>query len=143
MQKLFLFVLVISLFAGKTAAQFDFDKFVTEKVSKPDKNVEINMEEMMKKAIDGKLNNFAVKVVNARTKSGNIIFKSVANANLVVAEAKKINDLMLQKLTKILGKPAKQNEVNGVKNNAWGLADGTTYMLTYSGNLCMLVIMNR
>jgi len=143
MRLLFLLALVIFLFTGKVAAQFDFDKFVMEKVSKPDKNVEINMQEMMQKAIDGKLNKIDIKIVDAKSRSGKIIFKSVSNSNIVVSEAKKLNDLMLQKLTKLLGKPAKQNEVNGVKNNAWGLADGTTYMLTYSGNMCVLMIMNR
>ena len=142
MKKLLLPLFII-LFAGTSYAQFSLEKFLNEKVSKPDRITDLNMEEMMKKAVDAKIGGIDVKIVNAKSNNGRIIFKSVTNANLVVAQAKKLNDYLKGKMLKILGKTSNENVVNGVINNMWKKPDGTTYMLTYSGNLVMLVIMNK
>ncbi len=142
MKKLLLPLFII-LFAGTSYAQFSLEKFLNEKVSKPDRITDLNMEEMMKKALDAKIGGIDVKIVNAKSNNGRIIFKSVSNANLVVAQAKKLNDYLKGKMLKILGKTSNENVVNGVTNNMWKKPDGTTYMLTYSGNLVMLVIMNK
>ncbi len=142
MKKLLLPLFII-LFAGTSYAQFSLEKFLNEKVSKPDRITDLNMEEMMKKAVDAKIGGIDVKIVNAKSNNGRIIFKSVSNANLVVAQAKKLNDYLKGKMLKILGKTSNENVVNGVTNNMWKKPDGTTYMLTYSGNLVMLVIMNK
>lgn len=143
MNKCFILAIIVILFTSKLSAQFSFEKFIAEKVSKPDPTTELNMEEMLKKAKDAKIDKIAVKVVDARLKDGRIVFKSIANVNLVDSEAKKLNDVLKTKLIKILGMPLKENMVDGVKNIAWGKPEGITYMLTYSGNMTMLVIMNK
>lgn len=101
------------------------------------------MDELMKTAVDAKIEKIAIKVVNAKMNNGKIFFKSIANAVLKDEEAKKLNDILKVKLLAKLGKVSKENVVNGVKNNMWAKPDGTTYMLTYSGNMCMLMIMKN
>ncbi|MBA4320081.1 MAG: hypothetical protein C0412_16905 [Flavobacterium sp.] len=143
MKKYISFLFLLIVLTGSINAQFSFDKFMNEKLSKPAKQADFNMEELMKNAIDAKLDKIAIKVVNAKMQDGKIFFKSIANAVIQDAEAKKLNDLLLVKLLAKLGKQSKENVVNGVKNNMWEKPDGTTYMLTYSGNMCVLMVMKK
>lgn len=143
MKTFFLFLAFLFAFTVQTKAQFSLDKFLAEKVSKPDRNIEINLEKMLLGAVDAKIEKIPVKVVNSKLKDGRIVFKSISNANIVVAEAKKLNDILKKKLLELYGKPAKENVVNGVNNTLWKRTDGASVMLTYSGNMFMLVIMNN
>jgi hypothetical protein len=143
MKKYFLPLFLLLALTGASYAQFSLDKFLAEKLSKPDKQADINVQELMKNAIDAKLDKISIKVVNAKLKDDRIIFKSIANAVLTDADAKKLNDLLKKKLLSKLGKVSKENVVNGVKNNMWAKPDGTTYMLTYSGNMTMLMILKK
>ena len=143
MKKYIPFLFLLVFLTGNINAQFSFDKFMNEKLSKPAKQADFNMEELMKNAVDAKLDKIAIKVVNAKMKDGKIFFKSIANAVLKDSEAKKLNDLLLVKLIAKLGKVSKENVVDRVKNNMWEKPDGTTYMLTYSGNMTMLMIMKK
>lgn len=136
-------LMLLFAFAVRVNAQFSLDKFLAEKVSKPDRNIEINLEKMLLGATDAKIEKIPVKVVNSKLKDGRIVFKSISNSNIVVAEAKKLNDFLKNKLQSLYGKPAKENVVNGVNNVLWKRADGASVMLTYSGNMFMLVIMNN
>lgn len=143
MKKYLPFLLIIFLFTGKSFAQFSLDKFLSEKLVTPDRDMELNMDKLMRTAVDAKLDKIAIKVVNAKAKSGRVAIQSIANAKLTDKEAKKLNDLLKKKLLDRLGKVSNENVVNGVKNDMWLLKDGTRYMLTYSGNLTMLLIMKK
>lgn len=143
MKKYLPFLLVLFLFTGRSFAQFSFNKFIDEAVVKPGPSVEFNMAELLKNAVDAKLDKIAVKVVNAKLKDGKVAIKAIANANLTDKEAKKLNDILKVKLTAKLGKTTKENVVDGVKNNLWVKTDGTRYTLTYSGNMTMLVILKK
>ncbi len=143
MKKFLIFFLFLFAFTINSNAQFSLDKFLTEKVSKPDRNLEINLEKMLLGAADAKIEKIPVKVVNSKLKDGRIVYKSISNANIVVAEAKKLNDIMKKKLLQLYGKPAKENVIDGVNNVLWKRKDGASVMLTYSGNLFMLAIINN
>lgn len=143
MKSILSLLILLLVITSTSYAQFSIDKFLAEKLSKPKPNEEVNMQELMKNAVDARLDKIAVKVVNAKMKDGRIIFKSIANANLKDAEAAKLNGILKKKLLAKLGKVSKENVVNSVKNNMWAKPDGTTYMLTYSGNMVMLVILKK
>ena len=143
MKRIIAILVLLLVFTIKINAQFSFNKFIDEAVVKPGSSVEFNMAELLKNAVDAKLDKIAVKVVNAKLKDGKVAIKAIANANLTDKEAKKLNDILKVKLTAKLGKTAKENVVDGVKNNLWVKTDGTRYTLTYSGNMTMLVILKK
>jgi hypothetical protein len=143
MKKYLFFLLLMFLFAGKSFAQFSLDKFLSEKLVVPDREMQVDMEKLMKSAVDAKLDKIEIKVASAKAKSGRTAIQFIANAKLTDKEALKLNNLLKKRLTEKLGTVSKETVINGVKDNLWLIKDGTRYMLTYSGNLTMLLIMKK
>jgi len=143
MRKISLILILFLIIGGKSFGQFSLDKFLDEKIVVPDRTINLNMEELLKNAVDAKLNKIAIKIVDAKLKNGMSALKTISNAVIKDEDAKKLNDYLYAKLKTKFGKPDKENVVNNVANNLWVKKDGTRYMLTYSGNTTMLMVIKK
>lgn len=116
MKKHFLLFLLIVLFSADTTAQFTLEKFTGESLIPLDGMRIKSMTNLTLKTYEEKLNGIAIKLEVIADKDGKIMRHAISNNGKDAKIKKQLFDYLFAELTKMFGKPERDESFEGTRN---------------------------